>query len=273
MTAPLLVCDIPIPDLKDALPQLTSLQDFQPDGLAAVIALSPPVYGPGCAALAAGVAKLRAISPHARRLSLVTGRMAPGRPVPRELPSGVALIPWCDEALYACWLRFVSGDLSVPLLPQFFYPATQDAALQDDLKRWTDFFLTLNGEVLCSLSRDALAKQLCMTVRSMRRKCVELFGVEPGTMLRTMRLFYLTAWCMQEEELRMQERIRTSPLPDTPGDYRRSLQSHIGICYSELRKLAEEEHWVAVWGRYLNYYLILRKTSGQKNNKQKEQQT
>jgi len=250
MTAPLLVCDIPIPDLTDALPQLTSLQDFQPDGLAAVIALSAPVYGPECAVLAAGVAKLRAISPAARRLCLVTGRMAPGRPVPRELPPGVALIPWCESAQFAHWLRFVSGDLSAaPLLPQFFYPATPDAALQDDLKRWTDFFLSLDGDALCALSRDALAKQLCMTVRSMRRKCVELFGVEPGAILRAMRLFYLTAWCMREEQRCKHERIRISPLPQTPGDYRRSLQSHIGICYSELRKMAEEEHWVAVWGR------------------------
>ena len=249
MTAPLLVCDIPIPDLTDALPQLTSLQDFQPDGLAAVIALSASVYGPGCAALAAGVAKLRAISPAARRLSLVTGRMAPGRPVPRELPPGVALIPWCDDALYACWLRFVCGDLSAPLLPQFFYPATRDAALQDDRKRWTDFFRSLDGKALCSLSRDGLAKQFCMTVRSMRRKCVELFGIEPGAILRTMRLFYLTAWCMREEQRCKQERIRISPLPQTPGDYRRSLQRLLGICYSELRRLAEEEHWVAVWGR------------------------
>ena len=248
MTAPLLVCDIP--DLTDALPQLTSLQDSQPDGLAAVIALSAPVYGPGCAALAAGVAKLRAISPAARRLSLVTGRMAPGRPVPRELPPGVALIPWCDDALYACWLRFVRGDLSAPLLPQFFYPATPDAALQDDLKRWTDFFLTLDGEALCSLSRDSLAKQLYVSVPTVRRKYVQIFGMEPGITLRTMRLFYLTAWCMQEEEKRNQEgRIRKSPLPDTPGDYRRSLKSHIGICYSELRGRAEKEHWVAVWGR------------------------
>lgn len=64
---------------------------------------------------------LSQISITARARSIVTGRMLPGKHVPVQQPAGMALLPWCDDEIFASWIALLSGSQTQLIFPQWFF--------------------------------------------------------------------------------------------------------------------------------------------------------
>lgn len=190
------------------------------------------------------------LEPQYRNRSIITYRGSIKRGITKEVNlvrlltrSRMVHIPWCNNFVYAHWLRLLAGDADVHVFPQYFFSTCHDSNLEIELQKWTDAFAHLKIDLLLTDDKKSfincawLENHLGIFGTDLWRSSIRLFGVPPGKVMRTCRIFILFVECMRRE-MNYYERYgkRRSALPDMPGDFRRSLQRVFGVSYSEIWK-------------------------------------
>lgn len=195
---------------------------------------------------------LSRISWTARAKSIFTARVPLGERVPLQQPAGMALLPWCDDEIFAWWIALLSGSQTQLIFPQWlavhrFTPPLENFHVEKKLD-------VIGRHLSCWGSHQLLISNLATTLgcssRHLQKLLPRLTGIKPGLLLRAIDVLATTAKLMQQEALLVLAKRRGhSPLREMENGFRRRLRRLLGMTYTELLHASQTEHWVAVWMR------------------------